>query len=251
LRVAYGHLSDVRDANPGSRGHVFYVTDGAPGCHADQVEALEQCGGGFACVQIRDFDPFAGATCTSDADCPPGTECCDPALGSANCPVDGTCALPANGIKDVNPREALATMGQAGAHPNPPAGDFYAVDDAPALEAALRDIEASLPTCTVGIPAPPTPEHESMQLGYLTLYVGDKAYGHCFDWGDGSPVDNCTGPLSSDLAACMSTGVPYLDPDTMSLTLCGTSCEDYKQAGALDGSYGCWEMGDEQAPTLW
>ena len=267
LREAYGHLMDLRAAAPDGRGHVVYVTDGAPGCRADVLEALVSCGDDADCqqaaysglferhddaavagvvnaaqagittyvvgVNIPDIDPLAGPACTSDADCPAGTECCDPAQGGTNCPVDGACALPAGGVKDVNPRAALAAMAQAGGHPSPPEGDVYAVSDAAGLDAALRDIEASLPTCDVALPEPDV--GFILAASYTTVYIGERAFGNCFDE-FGEPVPNCSYFLA-DEATCDTEDGVYWDYTDV-ITLCGDVCDEFKQAGTMDVTYG-------------
>lgn len=273
LRIAYAHLAELQETEPGVDAHVIYVTDGAPGCQPAQVQALNDCNGEISCVQARfpglleifdgsivnaiananesrittyvvginipAFDPLSNIACSDDADCPAGTQCCAAATGGTNCPIDGTCALPNFTVKNVNPRGALAAMGQAGGHPSPPPGEFYAVGGAPGISAALRDIKDALPTCRVRLDPPPDSDEE------LALTLGGVTYGFCVDE-LGEPTDGCP-PLLEGPEACDSVDGVYYDADTETALLCGEACETFKQQGALDATYYCVRP-DDDAP---
>lgn len=273
LRIAYAHLAELQETDPEVDAHVIYVTDGAPGCQPAQVEALNDCNGEISCVQERfpgllevfhggiinaiananesrittyvvginipAFDPLSNIACSDDADCPDGTQCCAAATGGTNCPIDGTCALPNFTVKDVNPRAALAAMGQAGGHPSPPPGGFYAVGGAPGIEAALRDIKNSLPTCRVRLDPPPESDEE------LAFTLGGVTYGFCVDE-LGEPTDGCP-PLLEGPEACDSVDGVYYDGATETTLLCGEACEAFKQQGELDATYYC-SLPDDDAP---
>ena len=130
-------------------------------------------------------------------------------------------------------------MGQAGGHPSPPPGEFYAVGGAPGISAALRDIKDALPTCRVRLDPPPDSDEE------LALTLGGVTYGFCVDE-LGEPTDGCP-PLLEGPEACDSVDGVYYDADTETALLCGEACETFKQQGALDATYYCVRP-DDDAP---
>ena len=263
-RAADVYLSDVFGLWHMS-SYLIVVTDDAPNCRPDLVEAATQCGDDPVCSQaalaealetyddtapeatvnanahatfvigldILDFDPMSGIPCTSDADCPDRTACCSAAQGDTNCPVDGTCALLPGTAKNVNPSQALADFAAGGNHPNPPVTGYHDVTDAIELQAAFDDIVDAIPLCTWAIP---TSDYPGLHDEALTVLFGDQGgYGHCLD-ADDVPLPNCT-PGFLDEAACETQdGVVRIEssPDYLRIYACNDACEAYKIHGAIE-----------------
>lgn len=252
--------------------YLIVVTDDAPNCRPDLVEAAIQCGDDPVCSQaaladaletyddtapeatvnakanatfvigldILDFDPMSGIPCTSDADCPDRTACCSAAQGDTNCPVDSTCALLPGTAKNVNPAAALADFAAGGNHPNPPVTGYHDVTDAVELQAAFDDIVEAIPLCTWSIP---TGDFPGLQDEAVTVRFGDQGgYGHCLD-ADDTPLPNCT-PGFLDEAACETqNGVVRIEtsPESLRFYACNDACEAYKTHGAIEFLYNACE----------
>ncbi|MGB1700509.1 MAG: VWA domain-containing protein, partial [Nannocystaceae bacterium] len=269
LSAAYDHLLASRELAPEIPSYAVVVTDGAANCRPDLVESAAMCGGDFSCNQvaintmwdtyddatpghaadardqgivtfviglnIQDFDPLSNLTCTTDADCPAGTVCCDSAAGDLNCPIDGTCAQFGGAPKDVNPTQALADLAAAGGHPNPPSTGFYDVTDAVQLEAAFDDVLATIRPCDVHVDPALDPEAQ-----HITVMMGDQGYGDCLSEYGEEPIPNCV-PALEDAAACaVSDGVLWSVPGE-TFTLCGAVCDAFVAAGALEVVAWCRE----------
>ena len=70
---------------------------------------------------------------------------------------------------------------------------------------------------------------------WATVYIGERAFGYCLD-DLGETVPNCSYFLA-DEATCDTEDGVYWDYTDV-ITLCGDVCDEFKQAGTMDVTYG-------------